>query len=118
IGGMYPAPHGIICARLLPFVMATNIAALQARAADSPYLARLDEVAQLLLGDPQAQAADGVAWVEALCAELAVPPLREFGLVESEFPEVIAKSKVASSMKGNPIPLTDRELHTILVQAF
>ena len=28
LGGMYPAPHGIVCARLLPFVVETNVMAL------------------------------------------------------------------------------------------
>jgi len=29
LGGMYSAPHGVICARLLPFVMAANVQALR-----------------------------------------------------------------------------------------
>jgi alcohol dehydrogenase class IV len=117
LGGMYQMPHGVICARLLPFVMASNVAALAARAPGSVYLARFAEVAQLVTGEFKARAEDGVAWIEALCEELAVAPLREFGLVEAEFAEVIAKSKVASSMKGNPIELTDQEMYAILQQA-
>ena len=33
IGGMFPAPHGAVCATLLPHVMAVNVAALRARQA-------------------------------------------------------------------------------------
>src|SRR5690606_23659070 len=70
IGGMFDAPHGAICAALLPHVMAANIAALRARqAADG--LRRFDTVARLLTGRPEATADDGVAWVRALCASLA-----------------------------------------------
>lgn len=117
LGGLYPAPHGIICARLLPYVMAANVRALQTRAPDHPALARYDEIAQILTGQPEATAADGVAWVESLCTDLAVPPLADFGLVEAAFAEVVAQSQRASSMKGNPIPLTDEELTKILEQA-
>src|SRR5262249_21695603 len=50
IGGMFAAPHGGICARLLPYVMEMNVRALQAREAESDKLLRFDEVAQLLTG--------------------------------------------------------------------
>jgi alcohol dehydrogenase class IV len=32
VGGMFPAPHGAVCAALLPHVMQVNIRALRARA--------------------------------------------------------------------------------------
>jgi alcohol dehydrogenase class IV len=117
LGGMYDIPHGIICARLLPFVMETNVAALQARRPDSPSLARYDELARLVTGDPRADARAGVAWVQALCDALDVPPLGQYGIEESAFPEIVEKSQRASSMKGNPLPLTEAELTRILAQA-
>jgi len=117
LGGMISAPHGVICARLLPFVMDTNVRALLSREADSAALTRYDEVAQLLTGKATARAADGVAWVQDLCAALKVPPLAEFGLKEQDFPTVVAKSQKSSSMKGNPIELTDDELQEILKKA-
>lgn len=117
IGGMFPAPHGAICARLLPFVMEANVQAIQARAPSSPALARYDEVARLLTGDPAARAADGVAWARALTESLHVPPLSHFGIVAADFPEIVAKSRQASSMKANPIALTPDELTHVLHQA-
>jgi len=117
LGGMYPAPHGILCARLLPFVMAANVRALHTRAPDHPALARYNEIARILTGQAGATAVDGVAWIESLCADLAVPPLGEFGLTDEAFPQVVAQSQRASSMKGNPLPLTDGELTAILAQA-
>ncbi|MFN2276295.1 MAG: iron-containing alcohol dehydrogenase [Candidatus Promineifilaceae bacterium] len=117
IGGMYPAPHGIICARLLPFVMETNVQALQERAAGSHYLDRYADVARILTGDPGAAAADGVYWIHDLCRRLAVPGLSEFGVRREDFPAIISKSQKASSMKGNPIELTADELVHILDQA-
>ncbi len=117
LGGMISAPHGVICARLLPFVMDVNVRALKSREENSAALARYDEIAQLLTGKAAAKAADGVAWVQDLCAALKVPPLAEFGLKERDFPKIVAKSKRSSSMKGNPIELTEDELLEILKKA-
>jgi alcohol dehydrogenase class IV len=117
LGGMISASHGVICARLLPIVCRVNVRALQSRATDSAALARYDEIARVLTGKAAAQAAEGVAWLQDLCAELKVPPLGQFGLREQDFPMVVEKAKKSSSMKGNPIELTDDELMEILENA-
>lgn len=117
LGGMFPASHGAICARLLPCVMAANVRALQSRAPQSPALGRYRQVARLITGKPDATEEDGVAWVRALCVEICVAPLSLFGVTEADFPEVVAQAQKAGSMKGNPIPLSDRELADILTQA-
>jgi len=115
MGGMYPdAPHGVICARLLPHVMEANVRALQGRQPDSPALKRYEDVAQLLTGQVTATTADGVDWVQDLCRLLSVPPLTEFGLAEADVPEIVTKTEKASSTKGNPIVLTSEELTVIL----
>jgi alcohol dehydrogenase class IV len=114
LGGMISAPHGAICAGLLPHVMQTNARALQKRANDSPALARYDEIAQLLTGKAAAKAIDGIEFVQNLCKALKVPPLSEFGLKEQDFPKVVQKCHKSSSMKGNPITLTENELLEIL----
>jgi len=117
LGGMFGGAHGVICASLLPHVMRANVAALSARAPDSPVLIRYDEVAGMLTGQPAATAADGVAWVEQLCSELAVPPLRSIGMTEQDIAEVVAKAQRASSMKPNPVALTEQELTAIVQRA-
>ncbi|MHC4790689.1 MAG: iron-containing alcohol dehydrogenase [Planctomycetota bacterium] len=114
LGGMISAPHGVICARLLPHIMEANVKALQSRANSSPALDRYDEIAQILTGRVTAQAVDGVVWVQKLCGTLKVPSLTEFGFKEKDFQTIVAKSKKSSSMKGNPITLTDEELMEIL----
>src|SRR5205807_7013039 len=60
IGGMFPAPHGAICAALLPQVMEANIRALEQRQPDSGALRRYDEIASLLTKHCDARARDGV----------------------------------------------------------
>jgi alcohol dehydrogenase class IV len=117
LGGMFPAPHGAVCAALLPHVMAANVAALEQRQPDSPARARYDEVARLLTGRPQATAADGVAWVRELCRDLAVPRLGAFGVTRADFPTLIEKAARASSMKANPLQLTETELEAVLAAA-
>lgn len=117
LGGMFPIPHGVVCARLLPFVTRKNIEVLNARDPQNPAVKRYEDVAQLLTGNPNAKAMDGVAWLEELCKHLDVAPLSHFGVKEEFFEEIINKSMNASSMKGNPIDLTFDELKDILLQA-
>jgi alcohol dehydrogenase class IV len=94
--------------------MAINIKALQQRQPDGEALRRYEEAAQILTGDLEATAVDGVAWVEALCEALLIPGLGAYGLREQDFPELIEKSSKASSMQGNPIKLTVEEMGEIL----
>jgi alcohol dehydrogenase class IV len=117
LGGMYPAPHGVICARLLPLVVETNIAALRDREAQHPVLDKYGEIACLLTGDPSAAPEDAVPWLQNLCAELQIPGLASYGLQSSEFPLIVEKSAQASSMKGNPLKLTPAEMESILERA-
>jgi alcohol dehydrogenase class IV len=121
IGGMFAAPHGAVCAALLPYVMEVNVRALRARApgnARTPErMTRYDEVARLMTGRPHATAPDGVAWIAALCQNLEIPPLRTYGVAESDLPVLVAKAAQASSMQGNSIVLTEEELREIVSRA-
>jgi len=116
IGGMFDAPHGAVCARLLPAVMAANVQALQERAPDSPALIRYQEVAAILTGNPAARIADGVAWVQTLGDELAVPGCAAYGMAQGDFPTIVTKAMASSSIRGNPIGLTEVELTEVLTQ--
>jgi alcohol dehydrogenase class IV len=113
LGGMFAAPHGAVCAALLPSVMRVNAAALRARAPDHEALPRYKEIAALLTGDPGASIEDGVRWVEALVRDLRVPGLAAYGLRAEDIPPLLQRAREASSMKGNPLPLTDAELREI-----
>jgi alcohol dehydrogenase class IV len=117
LGGLYRAPHGAICARLLPLVMEANVRALQARAAGSPALERYGEIARLVTGRSDATIADGIAWVQTLGTDLGIPGLGSYGLALSDLPALVAEARRSSSTKGNPVPLTGEELTDILRQA-
>jgi alcohol dehydrogenase class IV len=117
IGGMFPAPHGAVCAALLPAASESNIAALRERTPDSPALERYRIVATLLTDDPHASVEDGIAWLHNTADALAIPSLRSYGITAAHFPAIVEKARNASSMKGNPIVLTTDELTSILERA-
>jgi alcohol dehydrogenase class IV len=117
LGGMISAGHGTICAALLPSVMEVNVQVLKNRESGSAALLRYDEIAQIVTGSKKAQATDGVKWVHELCSALQIRPLSQFGLKERDFPDAVARARKSSSMKGNPIELTDEELMEILKKA-
>ena len=112
--GMFPVPHGVACARLLPLITEINVRALRARMPNAPAGARYDEVARIATGDTSARAEDAVVWLRELVAELSVPGLSSYGVEVEDIPRVVAAARQASSMQGNPIVLTDAELHEAL----
>jgi len=114
LGGMYGAPHGAVCAALLPAVIEVNLKALSERMPDSPYLARYRELAQIL-SLPNEEAL--VAWARNLIAELKIPSLGKLGVRAEDFEIITEKSARASSMKGNPVPLANEEMLAILEKA-
>jgi alcohol dehydrogenase class IV len=117
IGGMFPAPHGALCAALLPHVMESNLIALRERAPGNKALRRYDEVARLLIGTERSSAAEGVTWVEHVCAHLKISPLRRYGITRNDVPAMVAAAAKANSMKANPIELTTDELRATLERA-
>jgi alcohol dehydrogenase class IV len=117
IGGMFAAPHGAICAALLPHVMAANLAALRSREATNPALPRYAEVAQLLTGRSNALANTGVEWVTRLASDFKIPKLGAYGLKPQHTADLVEKSRNASSMKANPIVLTSEELAAVVESA-
>ena len=110
IGGSFPAPHGAICAALLPHVMAANIRALQHRAPESVALSRYDKVARLLTGNAAAAADDGVKWIREFVSDLQIESLGNFGVRQDHIADLVGKAANSSSMKANPIALTPAEL--------
>ena len=117
IGGMFDAPHGAVCAALLPHVMRQNLRSLRARNPRGPGLARYTELARLLTQRPDACAEDGAEWVAALTHDLEVPSLSSYGVAAAHIDELVKKASRASSMKGNPLVLGADELETILSSA-
>ena len=117
IGGAFPAPHGAVCAALLPHVTATNVSALAERAPRSEALGRYAEMARIVTGRTDATPGDLMAWLEALVRQLEIPPLRSYGVTAADVPVLVAAAGKASSMKANPLTLTTEELTEALTNA-
>jgi len=117
LGGMFDAPHGALCAALLPHAMHVNIAALNASPSHSESLLRYAAVARILTGRAGATPQDGADWVATLCRDLEIRPLRAYGVRPGDVPALAEKAARASSMKANPIALTRGQLEELLTRA-
>jgi alcohol dehydrogenase class IV len=117
VGGMWKAPHGAICAAVLPHAIEVNVEALRRRAPANPALRRYDEIARVLTREPHAIADDAVLAITNFCDRLEIPPLRTYGVTEADIPDLAEKAAQTSSMKGNPIQLTTEELREIALRA-
>jgi len=114
IGGLFHAPHGAICARLLPIVMQVNYRAMLQRDPENPVLERFAEVGRLLTGTQAGTAQDAVYWLKELSSALQIPGLRRYGITTADLDRLAGLAAQASSMQGNPIRLSNGELIDIL----
>ena len=117
LGGLLGAPHGALCAVLVPGVVQANSRALAVRAPDHPSRPRLDEMARVLTGRASATAEDGAGWLRDAAAEFGIRRLGAYGLTAASIPDVIERGRRANSMKANPIDLTTEELAAVLEAA-
>jgi len=113
IGGMFDAPHGAVCAAVLPHVIRVNVRAAAASGAE-PVIRRYETVARMCTGRADATAEDGVRWIAELCRKLEIPGLRAYGVGPGDIPALVEKASQASSMKGNPVALSREELTEIV----
>ncbi|HEX3207229.1 MAG TPA: iron-containing alcohol dehydrogenase [Propionibacteriaceae bacterium] len=119
-GARFSAPHGAVCAAVLAAAVEVNLRALRERAPEHPALPRLTEMATLLTGRPDATPEDAIAWLDQLTAALSIPGLASYGLDQAEIGEidaVVAAAQRASSMRGNPIELSDEEVREIVTRS-
>ena len=117
IGGTADVPHGMACAALLAPVMEANVRALRSGQPGAPALDRYAEAVRLLTGSPAASIDDGLAWIRETVSLLGVPGLAAFGVGPQHADDVAAKAARSSSMRGNPVALTHRDLCAIVLQA-
>lgn len=118
IGGMFKAPHGVVCASLLPSVMKYNVKTSEDMKNKSDLQSRYQDISRWVTSDSQASIEDGVSWIAELADALDIPRLRALGIEESDFDQIIEKSKTSSSMQKNPIKLDEKVLRAILVEAY
>ena len=117
LGGLRDAPHGVICAKLLPAVVKINVQALQNREPTSAALARYQKVFRWLSGFRAPTATDGIEWLHQLVNDLQIPPLSDYGLQPGHTARLVHQAQKASSMRTNPVSLTAAELAEIVSDA-
>jgi alcohol dehydrogenase class IV len=122
LGAMFPIPHGTACAALLAPVMEANVGALREQGvAGSAVLSRYGRIGEVLTARRYAtvdEAIDaGLAFVRELVAVLGIPGLGQYGLGGSDFGGVVEAARRASSMKYNPVVLTEEVLLGCLSRA-
>jgi len=102
IGGMYGAPHGAVCAALLPHVIAANREWIPA---DHPARAKYRLIQ---------------SWVNVgeLVRKAGIPGLRAYGAKPEEFPEIARKAAGASSMKANPVQFKTNVMVEVLARSY
>ncbi|HAF47618.1 MAG TPA: alcohol dehydrogenase [Anaerolineaceae bacterium] len=118
IGGMFNAPHGAICASLLPAVMKFNALEISQRGDMEVVQKKFVEIAQWITGKPNASINEGIVWIENLARQLNIPGLKATGIKRSDFGSIIEKASISSSMQKNPVKLDTDTLLRILEEAY
>ena len=114
LGANFPVPHGTVCAALLPHVIAANL-----RDGSAELVARYAEVGGRLAGS-EGRSAEAAAWAcvrvtGEMVREMKIPPLGKFGLGEGDVQEMVQLARKASSMRFNPVALSDEVLAGVLM---
>ena len=116
-GARLSAPHGAVCAAVLAATVAVNLRALRDRAPDHPALPRITEIAAMLTGRPDARPEDAIDWLRELTSAMSIPGLAGYGLEPIGIPDLVAAAQRASSMRANPITLSDAEVSEIVTRS-
>jgi alcohol dehydrogenase class IV len=107
IGAHFDAHHGLLNAILMPYVLAHNAPAIEARMA---HLA-------VVLGLPGTGTQAIIDWVLALRTELQIPPTLA-GIVDESFADEAARAGALDpTAPTNPVPLDEAALRSIFLHA-
>jgi alcohol dehydrogenase class IV len=119
LGAFYPIPHGVVCGTLVATATRINIKAMQQREPQNIALQRYTKVASLLMQRHYASQdealSDLVGLLESWTDTLEIPRLSSHGVTEEGIGHVVNNSR-GSSMKTNPIVLTDDEIAQIVIE--
>ena len=117
LGAFFPIAHGVVCGTLVGAATRINVEVMEARDPGNPALAKYAEVGRLLTGSGDATAAEDrrnlVRLLERWTERLSLPPLSSLGVAASDVKRIVANSR-GSSMKTNPIVLTDEEIGQVV----
>lgn len=116
LGSLFPIPHGVVCGTLVAAATEVNVSVLSDRAPGHPALGKYANAGRLFTSEPLDD--DGAR--EVLRRKLGewtgamrLPPLSALGVGAEDIPDIVANCR-GSSMKTNPVALTDAEVERIL----
>jgi alcohol dehydrogenase class IV len=119
LGAFYPVPHGVVCGTLIAAATEMNINAMLEREPDNAAInryARVSEVLSQRRFKSTSEALDKlVELLQQWTYDLQLEKLSRYGLESSALDHVVEHSR-GSSMKTNPIVLTNEEIKAILVE--
>ncbi|MBI5462372.1 MAG: iron-containing alcohol dehydrogenase [Gammaproteobacteria bacterium] len=117
MGAFFPIPHGVVCGTLVASATRVNIAVLHAREPDNPALAKYARLAEILcerrIREPVAAYTALIERLEDWTERLRLPRLAHYRIAAADIPRIVAHSR-GSSMKTNPVVLTDEEIAQVL----
>lgn len=116
LGAFFPVPHGVVCGTLVAEATRVNLAALGSRAPASPAIGRYANVGRLLAGKAMPDEEANASLLENLedwTRRLKLPRLGHYGIQDKDIERIVANSR-GSSMKTNPVTLTDAEIAGIV----
>ncbi len=117
LGAFFPIPHGVVCGTLVGAATRINLTALRERDPDHPSWGKYARAGEILHGHHYPSIEEAHAALLALLDDwterLTLPRLNAYGIQESDFARVVAHSR-GSSMKTNPLVLSDAEITQIL----
>ena len=117
LGAFFPIPHGVACGTLLAEATKANIDLMEAREPGNPALAKYAHVGRLFRGRTHVDEVGARVFLVHVLKEwteqLNLPRLSTYGMAEADIPRVVANCR-GSSMKTNPIVLSDDEVASLL----
>lgn len=121
LGAFFPIGHGVVCGTLVAAATQINIEVMQARDAENPALARYTRVGQLLANDAHLLEQQGRQRLTEILNDwterMKLPRLSALGVSVTDLDRIVANCR-GSSMKTNPVALTDAEVRLLLERRF
>lgn len=118
LGAFFPIPHGVACGTLVATATDININAMLERDPGNKALDKYARVAEVLcerrISDNRKAWEELVSLLSQWTSELQLPSLSYYRVDENALDNIVANSR-GSSMKTNPIILTDDEIRNIVI---
>ena len=117
LGAFFPIPHGMVCGTLVATCSRVNIEAMLGRDPGNIALEKYTEVSEVLcrqaFSSSHAAHTALVGLLDDWTRHLQIRRLGDYGIGVADFDRIVANCR-GSSMKTNPIALTDSEVSDIL----